>query len=176
MRNILRILAVSAVFITVGSPAFAADGLDVTPVVTQVVDFVFIGLGVAAGVLVKFAVGWLSAKAKVEDQAFKALATERVNQILYHAIEYTEAYIKSEIAKPDSPLRNVQINNFFVKTAAQYAISVMSGKGGLKEVFGLTEDDIKDRILTRLNDRLNFTDSQPVQPSTSTAVEVIKKE
>ncbi len=167
MRNRILIAIMTAVFMVVGFPAYAAEGIDVTPVVSQIVNIVALGLMTAAGFVTKYLIGWLSSKAKIEDQAFKALAAERVNQILYHAIDYAEAYIKTEIAKPDNPLKSVQIDNFFVRTAVQYAMKTMSGDDGLIKIFGLTEEDIRDRILTRLNDRVKTESpvSEPAPPS-----------
>lgn len=170
MKKHILFLILTGVFITVGFPVYAAEGIDVTPVVSQVVNIAVLALTVVVGFISKFAVGWLSNKAKVEDQAFKALATERVNQILYHAIDYAEAYIKTEIAKPDNPLKSVQIDNFFVRTAVNYAMKTMSGDDGLIKIFGLTEEDIKDRILTRLNDRVKV--ESPVSTPTQSAQNV----
>lgn len=135
--------------------AFATEGIDVTPVITQVTNIAVLALTIAAGFITKFVINWLANKAKIEDENLKILAAERVNTILYHAIQYTEAYIKNEIQKDDNPLKNVKIDNFFIRTAANYALNKMSGEGGLLKFFNLTEDEIKAMILTRLNDRIN---------------------
>ncbi len=135
-------------------PAFAQiitavqAGVDLTPVANNAITIIFSILTVVAGVVSKFAIGFLASKTKMSDTAFEALLADRMNDILQRSIDYAEAWSKQQVADPNSPLKNIQVNNFFVETALRY---VLGSAPDIISYFGLTEDRIKQMILSRLN-------------------------
>lgn len=130
------------------APAQPGRGIDFGPFALNIIDVLAMVATVAAGILSKFAISFLASKTKMTDNQFQALAADRVNDILHRAIEYAEAWAKTQVADPTSQIRNVQIDNFFLATAVNAAKGLMPD---LINYFGLTEDKLKVMILARLN-------------------------
>lgn len=128
-----------------------SGGVDFTPLATQVLTAVTAILGVAATVLTKFAVSWMSSKTKINDTALEKLMADRVDDVLHRAIDYANAWAKAQVADPNSPLKHVQIDNFFLRQAVDYAVKSMPD---LIAYFKLTDQRIADMIRSRLNSHL----------------------
>jgi len=122
--------------------------VDFTPLASQVIAAVTVVLGVAASVLTKFAVSWISSKTKINDSALEKLMADRVDDVLHRAIDYATAWAKIQVADNNSPLKHVQIDNFFLRQAVDYAVRSMPD---LIKYFNLTEARIADMIRSRLN-------------------------
>lgn len=123
-------------------------GVDVTPVANNVIQMAVAVLTVAAGVVSTFAVKFLSSKTRMTDTAFEKLMADRVNDILLRAIDYAEMWAKTQVADPNSALRDVRVDNMFVRVAVEYAIRSMPD---LVKYFGLTPERITDMVKARLN-------------------------
>jgi len=141
----LYIFVHPAIAQTVAAPS---GGVDFTPLASQVIAAVTVVLGVAASVLTKFAVSWISSKTKMNDNALEKLMADRVDDVLHRAIDYAVAWSKTQVADPNSPLKHVQIDNFFLRQAVDYAVRSMPD---LIKYFNLTEARIADMIRSRLN-------------------------
>lgn len=132
-------------------PAFAAVGsgaVDFTGFAVSVIDVAALGLTAAAGILTRFAISWFSSKTKFNDAQMEALLAARVNDILTHSINYAEAWAKAQVSDPNSPLREVRIDNFFIRVAVDYALASMPD---LIKTFGLTTTRLDQMIRSRLN-------------------------
>jgi len=125
-----------------------STGVDFTPLAEQVIAVAVAVLTVVAGFVARGAVGWLASKTKLQDNQFEALLSSRVHDILQKSIDYAESWAKAQVADPNSPIKNVEINNFFVEQAVRYAQRSMPD---LIAHFGLTHDRITDMIKSRLN-------------------------
>lgn len=153
-ETLLVFLCVLALSFTFALPVWAQsiDGqpfsVDFTPLASNVLNAVVVVLTVLAGVVSKFAVSWLASKTKMNDTEFEALAAARVHDILLKSIDYAEMYAKRELADPTSGLKNVKIDNFFVRMAAEYAQKSMPD---LISLFKLTPERIEEMIRSRLN-------------------------
>jgi hypothetical protein len=123
-------------------------GIDFGPTAVKIIEVVASALGVALTVLSGFAVRWVASKASISDQQAEALAAARVNEILHLALDYAEAWSKARVADPSSPIRSVKFDNMFLDIAMRYAKSSMPE---LIDRFKMTDDRIKDMLLTRLN-------------------------
>ncbi len=161
-KKLVNILWIVAVCSSVPTLAFAATEIDLTPVANNVINAVsVIALGLA-GWVSTFVVGWFSSKTKVEDQAFKSLAQQRLSEILYAAIRSAEAWAKAEVNDPKSSIMKLKIDNVFVGMAVKYAVNYIGQEpGGLWSIFDLTEEKVKDMIINRLNDRIGADESEP---------------
>lgn len=122
--------------------------VDFSPLANQAVGIAALVLSVAAAVVSKFVIGWLASKAKFTDSQAEALLADRVNDILQRSIEFAEGWAKTQVADPTSPLRRVEINNFFLEQALGFAMRSMPD---LIAKFNLTPERIKQMILARLN-------------------------
>jgi hypothetical protein len=164
---ILAFCAFSLVLLA-ANPAYAQSidtvpfAVDFTPLAEQAVSVMIVVLTALAGVVSKFAISWLASKTNMQDGQAEALLAERVNDILLKSIDYAEMWAKRELADNTSGLKNVQIDNFFVRTAVQYAMRSMPD---LIIRFNLTEDRIGDMIRSRLNNvtRTPVADSGKVE-------------
>jgi hypothetical protein len=136
--------------------------VDFTPLAEQVLSVAVLVVTVLAGIVSKFAVSWLASKTNMQDGQAEALLANRVNDILLKSIDYAEMWAKNELANNTSSLKNVQIDNFFVRTAVTYAMASMPD---LIKRFGLTEQRIGDMIRSRLNNvtRTPVADSGKVE-------------
>lgn len=144
---IFNTLAVQAATAPDFSPALAQT-VDFSPIANNVIAVAVAVLTVAAGVVSKFAVGFLASKTKLSDSAFEKMMADRVNDILLRAIDHSEMWMKEQVANPNSQIRSVRVDNFFLRTAVEYAQRSMPD---LITYFGLTEKRIEDMIKARLN-------------------------
>lgn len=128
--------------------AAAPGGVDFGPVLTNLITAGAGILVVAAGILSKFAVSWLSSKTRLSDSQFEAGLAARLNDILLKAIDYAEAYMKAQVADPTSQIHSVRFDNMFVGIAVDYAMRSMPD---IIKYFGLTPERIGDMIRSRLN-------------------------
>ena len=122
--------------------------VDVTPLASQLLNVAIVVLTVLAGIVSKFAVSWMASKTNMQDGQAEALLASRVNDILLKSIDYAEMYAKRELADNTSSLKNIKIDNFFIRTAVAYAMKSMPD---LIKYFSLTEEHIGDMIRSRLN-------------------------
>jgi hypothetical protein len=145
-----------------------SGGVDFTPLAEQAIAVAITVLTVIAGVVSKFGVSWFASKTRMQDAQLEALLAERVNDILQRSIDYAEMWMKNEVANPNSQIKNVQIDNFYVRTAADYAIPAMPD---LIKFFGLTRERIENLIRSRLNGITvtPIVDSGQVKTSTESA-------
>lgn len=144
-------IATVVFMVPLAGPAYAqaaATGVDFTPLAEQVIAIAVAVLTVAAGFVSRGVIGWLASKTKLQDNQFEALLSSRVHDILQKSIDYAESWAKAQVADPNSPIKNVEINNFFVEQAVKYAMRSMPD---LIKHFSLTEDRISDMIRSRLN-------------------------
>jgi len=123
-------------------------GVDFTPLAEQAIAVAVTVLTVIAAVVSRYGVSWFASKTKMQDAQMEALLAERVNDILQRSIDYAEMWMKNEVANPNSQIKHVQIDNFFVKTAAEYALNSMPD---MVKFFDLTQQRIEDLIRSRLN-------------------------
>lgn len=126
----------------------AKEGVDLSPLANNIIAAAVAVLTVAAGVVSKFAVGFLASKTKLTDTAFEKLMADRVNDILLRAIDHGQMKMKELVADPDSPIRDVRVNNMFMRFAVEYAQQSMPD---LIAYFKLTPDRIADMVKARLN-------------------------
>lgn len=162
MRDIVRVLCcllAGFVLVCVGMdlPAWAqgaqtlvstTGGVDFGPLATNAITACVMFLTVAAGILSKYGVSFMASKMRINDSAAEKLAADRLNDILHRAIDYAEAWAKQQVADPTSPIRHVQIDNFFVAQAVSFALSAAPD---LIQFLGLTETRIRTMIIARLN-------------------------
>jgi hypothetical protein len=132
---------------TTPAPAPATGGVDFSPLAMQVITIASLALTAIAGWLAKFAVGWLASKTRINDSEAERLLADRVGDILNKSVDYAESWAKAQVADPVSPLKHVQIDNFFVAQATKYAMNSMPD---LIKYFGLTENRINDMVRARL--------------------------
>lgn len=138
------VFAQSAVMLAQNS----SGGVDLSPLANNVIAVAVAVLTVAAGVVSKFAVGFLASKTKMTDTAFEKMMADRVSDILLRAIDYAEIWAKTQVADPNSSIRDVRVDNLFVRVAVDYAVKSMPD---LIKYFGLTRERIEDMIKSRLN-------------------------
>lgn len=122
--------------------------VDFSPLANQIIAVAVAVLTVLAGVVSRYGVAWFAAKTKMQDAQMEALLAERVSDILGRSIDYAEMWMKKEVADPDSQIKQVRIDNFFVKEAAKYAMRSMPD---LIKYFNLTQERIEELIKSRLN-------------------------
>lgn len=136
----------SPVFIQV---AYAQSGaVDLSPTANSLIGVAVAVLTVAAGVVSKFVVSFLASKTKLTDSAFEKLMAERVNDILLRSIDHAEMWARQQVADPNSSIREVRVDNVFLRVAVEYAQKSMPD---LIQYFKLTPDRIADMIKARLN-------------------------
>ncbi len=137
-------------FIAMSSVAFA--GTDVTPFLDATVTALAAALTVATGVITKFVASWLFGKKKAEESE---RLQEVINMAIQRGISFAEMKIKAQIADPDSPLKNVTFNSYFIDLVFGYVVS--SSKDAFA-FFGVDPEStqgkqkIEDMIWSRLND------------------------
>lgn len=122
--------------------------VDFTPLAEQAVAVAVTVLTVIAAVISRYGVAWFASKTKMQDAQMEALLAERVNDILQRSIDYAEMWMKKEVSDPDSQIKQVKIDNFFVRTASEYALRSMPD---LVKYFNLTQDRVEELIKSRLN-------------------------
>lgn len=122
--------------------------VDFTPIGEQVISVMVVILTALAGVVSKFAISWLASKTAMQDGEAEALLAARVHEILLKAIDYAEMYAKRELADNTSGIKNVRIDNYFVRIAVEYAMRAMPD---MIKHFNLTEERLGDMIRSRLN-------------------------
>lgn len=146
--------ALAVIYMGLTTPAAAqalvqsAAGVDFSPLANNLINAFVVVATVAAGILTKFGSSFLASKTKMNDAAFEALIADRLNAILLKAIDYAEIHMKAEVADPKSAIRDVRIDNFFVRTAVDYAIR---SAPDIISYFKLTNERIADLIRARLN-------------------------
>ncbi|MEJ2117802.1 MAG: hypothetical protein P8Y36_07830 [Alphaproteobacteria bacterium] len=131
---------------TAPAPA-ATGGVDFSPLAMQVIALVGFALTAIVGVLARSAVRWLASKARINDSEAERLLADRVGDILVKSVDYAESWAKAQVADPNSPMRHVQIDNFFVREAVRYAMNSMPD---LISHFGITEARLEDMVRARL--------------------------
>lgn len=144
------------------APAFAqgaamlaqsSPGVDFTPIVSNLWGFAVAILTLLAGLLTRVVIGWVSSKTKLTDNQFEALLASRADDILHKAIQNADMWMKEQIADPNSPIKNVQVNNMWMRIAAQYANRSMPD---IIRHFGWTPEDVVDKIKTRLSNYVSM--------------------
>ncbi|MEJ2124314.1 MAG: hypothetical protein P8Y47_05745 [Alphaproteobacteria bacterium] len=125
----------------------ATGGVDFSPLALQVIALVGFALTAIVGVLARSAVRWLASKARINDSEAERLLADRVSDILAKSVDYAESWAKAQVADPNSPMRHVQIDNFFVEQAVRYALNSMPD---LIKQFGITEARLEDMVRARL--------------------------
>jgi hypothetical protein len=129
-------------------PAPGSTGVDFTPFAEQVIAVAVAVLTIMAGIVSKFAISKMASATKMQDSQFEALLADRVNDILLKSIDFAESWSKAQVADANSPLKNVEINNFFVEQAVKYAMRSMPD---LIAYFKLTPDRLENMVRSRLN-------------------------
>lgn len=169
LKKLVNILLITVVCSCIPVAAYASTTVDITPLANNIIAAVAAASFALAGWVSTFVVNWLSSKAKVEDQAFKSLAQQRLSEILYAGINAAEAWAKAEVNDPKSSITRLEIDNVFVGMAVKYAVDFLGKEpGGLWSIFDLTEDKVKTMIVQRLNDRIGI--EPPKEPGTSVQV------
>jgi len=133
-----------------------AQTVDFSPLANNAITAAITVLTIAAGVVSKFAVSFLASKTRLTDSTFEKLMADRVNDILMRAIDHADMWMKAQVADPQSSIREVRIDNMFIRIAVEYALRSMPD---LIKYFGLTQQRIEDMIKARLN---SFTDTPTV--------------
>ena len=96
----------------------------------------------------RYFIKWLSTKTDLINKQAESVLAERIDYALHAGIGYAEAWVKSKIADPESPIRSIQIDNIFVEMAAKYVIN--SVPDSLRSL-NITPDRVKEMVLSRLN-------------------------
>src|SRR5882672_2603298 len=170
------VLGFALVYVAMDLPALAQaaipmGGVDFGPLATNTIAVSVMVLTVGAGVVARFLIGFLSSKAGLHDTQAQALLADRVNDILHRAVDYAEAWAKTQVADPNSQIHHVQIDNFFMAQAVRFAMSAMPD---LIKTFGLTEARIEAMILARLNPIMPVPAANSGTPKTFSEVAVAK--
>ena len=126
----------------------ATGGVDFGPLAQNIIAAAVMIATVGAGIVGKFVIGFLASKIHMQDSAAEKLASDRVNDILFRAIDYAEAWAKTQVADPTSQIHHVKIDNFFLAKAVEFSMSAMPD---LIKLFGLTKEKLESMILSRLN-------------------------
>lgn len=155
--------AIAVIFLIEASPAFA---LDLSPLAVQAIDIVQLAAVTLGGVLVTFAVRWLSAATGVNNAQLEALLVSQANTILHRAIGFAHAAALAKINDPNNPMKHVEFDNVFIQMAANYAMRSMPD---IIRKLGLTEERIRQLIIARLPDYIN--ENTPVSTSDVVAAE-----
>jgi hypothetical protein len=134
--------------VTALPPAAPTGGIDFAPLAMNVIAAGVTIASIAAGIVSRFVISFLSSKIHMQDSAAEKLASDRVNDILFRAIDYAEAWSKTQVGDPNSQIRHVKIDNFFLGKAVEYSISAMPD---LIKLFGLTREKLEAMIVSRLN-------------------------
>lgn len=129
-------------------PASPTGGVDFGPIAVSAISALAAVLTVATGILTRYGVRFMASKAGFHDSQAEALFASRLNDIMLRAIDFAEAWSKTQIADRDSPIRHIKIDNFFMEQAVKY---VLSSAPDIVKQFGLTQDRIEAMILSRLN-------------------------
>ena len=129
--HVLMIAAASAAFFY-ASPALAqavlpppadSSGLDFGPILVSLIGLAAMVITVGGGVLVRFGVSFLSSKTGLSNAMLENLFADRIMTAVNAGIDYAEAKLKAEVGDPNSQIRNVKVDNYFLKLAAEYAMS-----------------------------------------------------
>lgn len=177
MRDVARVLGgmlagFLLVCVAMDLPAWAqgaqtlvstTGGVDFGPLATNAITLCVMVLTVAAGILSKYGVSFMASKIHVNDSAAEKLAADRMNDILHRAIDYAEAWAKTQVADPTSPIRHVRIDNFFLAQAVGFALSAAPD---LIKLLGLTEARIRTMIIARLNSVMPVPELNSGSPTT----------
>ncbi len=158
MKNIVVAALAACIGFTVTAPAFAhmavvlaqteLPGVDFTPIVTNIWVFFLAVLTAGGSLLIRAGIGFLKSKTKLGDSQFESLLAERADDILHKAIANANMWMKEQIADPDSPIKDVKINNMWMRVAANYANRSMPD---IISYFGWTPaKNIRDSSLRRL--------------------------
>lgn len=124
------------------------NGVDFTPLANQIIGISVAVLTVLAGWIAKAGVGFLASKTKMHDTQIEELLAARVNDALLRGIDFAESWAKSQVADPNSQIKHVRIDNFFVEQAVKYAVNHIPQT---LNHFGLTEVDVTRMVTARLN-------------------------
>lgn len=141
---------VGAFFIFMNVPAMAQtlNSVDVSPIANNVIGWSAAVLAVAAGVVSKFIISFLSAKTGVHNAQLEAFAQEKLNNVLIRAIDYAELEAKALVADKTSGVHSIRIDDWFIRTAVGY---VQRSIPDLIQVEKLSPQRIGEMIRARLN-------------------------
>lgn len=141
-----RMIVAFAVLALLAAPAYA-QGTDVRPFLSQIIDVLAMVLMGAGSVLIGFLLRWLKSKTNMQDNEFEALMASRLNDILHRSIEHAVVVAKNEVAKPGSGLESVKFDNFFLNIATNLAMKSMPD---IIDYFKLSKERIEEMIISRM--------------------------
>lgn len=130
------------------APPETSGGLDFGPIAMSLIGLAAMAITVGGGVLVRFGVSFLSSKTGLSNAMLENLFADRITTAINAGIEYAEAKLKAEVADPKSQIRNVQIDNYFLKLAAEYS---MSRYPDAIAYFKLNRETVEQITLRQLN-------------------------
>lgn len=125
--------------------------MDLTPIANELISLAAVAIAAAAGFITRYVIRYLSAKVHLTNSQFETEASEKLSMAINYGINYAMAFLKTKIADPESPIRNITFDNVFIDMAAKY---VLSSVPDILEHFGITEDRLTDMVLSRLNKTL----------------------
>jgi hypothetical protein len=142
--------AVVALFL-LGSWAASAQEVgqtvDLRPAAMAVVEWLgalALTVASAAGAL---AVRWISMRTGLDHSMLEREYNARLNDIIHSGINFAIAAARTEVAKPDSPINKVELNNWFLTAAATY---VNQAAPQLLAHFSITPERLQELILARM--------------------------
>lgn len=140
--------------------------MDLTPLITPILEVMAVALGGLAGALLTFGIGFIKAKTNLNDAEFEKVLADRANDIVHRGIQYAINALENEVKKPGSGISSVKVDNIFLSIALNFIVAHMPD---IIRKFNLTPDKIQNMVLARIGDY-----SDKVQPegaaATGTAV------
>jgi hypothetical protein len=86
-------------------------------------------------------------KAKIQDAQLNALMTARLNEGMAKSIDFGEAWLKAQVADPNSPIKHVSFNSLVLDVMAGYFLRSYPDTANY---FKLFEERVKDMLRARV--------------------------
>jgi hypothetical protein len=92
-------------------------------------------------------VRWLSWRTGLDRSMLEREYNARLNDIIHNGINFAIAAARTEVAKPDSAIQKVELNNWFLSAAATY---VNQAAPALLQHFAIDASRLQEMILARM--------------------------
>lgn len=145
----------AAVFIIQGvqaqdalQPPNPGTGVDFAPELLQILDYAGSLLAVALSALVAFLIRFVLGRIGLDNSQLEHNLATRADEILHLAIQNGIMWMKVQVADPNSPVRNVELNNMLL----EYIVS--QAKRSMPDIikrFKWTDAMVRQVVMSRLD-------------------------
>ncbi len=125
----------------------AGQVVDMRPAAIAVVEWLGAAAVALANIGLALGIRWLKTRTGIDRSTLERIDAERLSDIIHHGINFTIAAAKTEVAKPDSRINKVELDNRFLSSVATY---VNEAAPGILSNFTLREERLKEMILARM--------------------------